>query len=189
MLRIGAIEMAFKIDVHCLLDLTKEAVVAKISGNVKMLLKDLKIHDLILNKDRTKAVRHGVYLFFDNNDVCVYVGKCSSSHFAHRIGAHLAMSSKYNGINKFLNEAIKYFKLGDKKITYNSYVQAVIETEEYKLLIVDASEGITDNNAFISKLEKFFHKLYTPRFNSLRTYKNTPSLSDSFSLREIISTI
>lgn len=96
----------------------------------------------------------------------MYVGKCSSSHFAHRIGGHFGMSPKY-GMNDFLKRVVNFLKLGTE---YSSYVDALPIISNYKLLIIDASGK---SEKFIASLERLLHRMYRPTLNFPAGYPKT----------------
>ncbi|MGV0035583.1 MAG: hypothetical protein ACNYPE_11715 [Candidatus Azotimanducaceae bacterium WSBS_2022_MAG_OTU7] len=72
--------MNFKFEIDSLLNIPLSEVKSKLLASDKCLLKELKIFDLLLNNSGTEAMRHGVYMFFDENNTCIYIGMCSSSH-------------------------------------------------------------------------------------------------------------
>lgn len=56
-------------------------------------LPDLKLFDLVLPQE----LAHGVYMFFDGEGECRYVGKCTSRTLVARIGAHFSLfDSRFN---------------------------------------------------------------------------------------------
>jgi hypothetical protein len=114
---------------------------------------------LLLSNDRETALRHGVYVFYNDQGECLYVGMCSSSHFAHRLGGHFGMSPKY-GMNTFLRRAVKDLGLDSKK--YQSYVDALPAVGDYSLLIIDANKTGKD---VIRRLERVLHTTIKPRLN------------------------
>lgn len=150
--------MSFKILADHFLELNISEILSEIEKTQKIPISELKLFDLLLNENTGKALRHGVYIFFDEKEECLYVGKCSSSHFAHRIGGHFGMSPKY-GMNDFLKRTIGLLKMGAK---YSSYVDALPIVGNYKLLIIDASGK---DEKYISSLERLFHRVYRPILN------------------------
>ena len=150
--------MGFKINV---IDLESTSIIEAtkiIEKTYKVPLSELKLFDLLVTKDKSSAMRHGVYMFFNDAGECIYVGMCSSSHFAHRIGGHFGMSPKY-GMNTILNRTVKMLGL---KNTYSSYVEAIPKISEYRLLLIGANGK---GKEFIKKLEKLFHIIYKPKLN------------------------
>ena len=85
-------------------------VIESIDLAPKKSLEQLRLFDLLLTDGSNQALRHGVYIFFNQEGECVYVGMCSSSHFAHRIGGHFGMSPKY-GMNTFLRRVVNGLNL------------------------------------------------------------------------------
>ena len=152
--------MSFKIDIDNLLDLTVNQVKERVRDNYKCPLNKLKLFDVLLDEERGTAMRHGVYMFFNDKGECIYIGMCSSSHFAHRLGGHFGMSPKY-GMNTFLKRITR--KLHPKH-NYQSYIDTVREIGEYSYLMIGANDKSKD---FIRKLEKQFHIIYLPTLNRL----------------------
>ncbi|MEY8215804.1 MAG: GIY-YIG nuclease family protein [Colwellia sp.] len=111
--------MSFKLNVDDFEGQSIPSVLALVDTAFKKPLSEVLLYDLLLNETINKALRHGVYMYFNDNNECIYVGMCSSSHFAHRIGGHFGMSPKY-GMNTFLKRAVKM--LGYKTGKYESYV-------------------------------------------------------------------
>lgn len=125
----------------------------------KKILQDLRLFDLLLDNNRQTAMRHGVYMFFDDQGNCVYVGMCTSSHFAHRIGGHFGMSPKYS-MNTFLRRAVIDMGLDSK--SYEGYIECLSRIGNYKLLIIDANNT---GKRFIRALERLLHTKIKPRLN------------------------
>lgn len=158
--------MTFKLLVDNFFELKISDVMSVIEQSPKITISELKLFDLLVNENTGKALRHGVYIFYNDEEECMYIGKCSSSHFAHRIGGHFGMSPKY-GMNDFLKRTVKLLKLGEE---YSSYVDALPIMGSYKLLIIDASGK---SKKFIFSLEKLFHRLYKPTLNFPKGYPKT----------------
>lgn len=151
--------MSFKLNVSDFENLTVETVVALINSSYKKPLGELLLYDLLINETRNEALRHGTYLFFNDKNECLYVGMCSSSHFAHRIGGHFGMSPKY-GMNTFLKRIVK--ELGLKDRNYEGYVEALPQIATYSILIINANNK---GKAYISQLEKLLHIAYKLKLN------------------------
>jgi hypothetical protein len=151
--------MNFKLNVSELKGHSVATVETVIHGAYKMPLGNLKLFDLLINENNETAMRHGIYLFFDSLGNCIYIGKCSSSHFVQRIGSHFGMSPKY-GMNHFLKRAVtKLLKLNDD---YQSYVTAIPLLSTYSLLLINANG---EGKSYISKLEKALHSVFRPELN------------------------
>ncbi len=180
----------FKIGLESLLDLPLDTVKENIIKNEKCLLKDLKFLDLLTideTKSKDKALRQGVYLFFDSEGKCVYVGKCQS--FPHRIGAHFAMSPVAR-MNDFLKAVVNKLHPESQR-TSQPYVDTVRQViGDYGLLLIavnrvpdddclnwkpyeKAPKGEkTQKRKLVKKLEKTLIGLLQPCFNSHhRSYK------------------
>ncbi|WP_434937808.1 hypothetical protein ACRWQN_11375 [Shewanella sp. HL-SH8] len=151
--------MSFKLNVDDFEGQSIQSVVTIVDNAFKKPLSEVLLYDLLLNETTDKALRHGVYMYFNDKNECVYVGMCSSSHFAHRIGGHFGMSPKY-GMNTFLKRTVKM--LGFQTDKYESYVEALPKISNYGLLIINAN---TKGKSFITKLEKLFHIAYKPELN------------------------
>lgn len=165
-------DVPYKLDISGLYGKSLAETVKTIEESEKRRLGDLLLFDLLLHEEDETALRHGIYLFFDESDVCVYVGMCSSSHFAHRIGGHFGMSPKY-GMNTFLRRAVKGLGLNEKQ--YGDYVAAIEQLRGYSILLIDANKK---GRRFIRSLEKLLHILLRPRLNFPKgipkTYKPIP---------------
>lgn len=165
--------MTFKFDVNDFNDESLNSIIKSIDSSYKKPLCEVTLYDLLLHEKTNKALRHGVYMYFNGDNKCVYVGMCSSSHFAHRIGGHFGMSPKY-GMNTFLKRAVEMLGLKDKE--YDGYVEALPLLANYGLVIIDAN---TKGKSFISKLEKLFHIAYKPDLNFPKGFPSTYKPIDS----------
>ncbi|MCG3866106.1 MULTISPECIES: GIY-YIG nuclease family protein [unclassified Photobacterium] len=149
--------MDFKIEVEKLIGLTvNEAKNTIFSANARK-LKELSFVDLLVD-DNNEAMRHGVYIIFNSNSECVYVGKCSSVHFVDRLGSHLGMSKNYK--YTFLSKLVSYLELPND---FSGYVSAAKEISDYKYLIINANRKGTD---YIGKLEKICMLTLNPTLNN-----------------------
>lgn len=153
--------MGFTLKIDDLRMLTVGIAIEKIIASSKKRLDELRLFDMLLdyNSDAKSALRHGVYLFFDEDNTCLYIGMCSSSHFAHRIGGHFGMSPKY-GMNTFLRRAVQDIGLNEKE--YGSYVESLEKIGKYSLLIIDANNI---GKKSVRALERLLHITIRPRLN------------------------
>ena len=165
--------MSFKLNVSDFEGLTVESVISLINSSYKKPLAEVSLYDLLLNESTNEALRHGVYMYFNDKNECLYVGMCSSSHFAHRIGGHFGMSPKY-GMNTFLKRAVEMLGLKDKE--YVGYVEALPKISNYGLLIINANKK---GKTYISSLEKLFHIAYKPRLNYPKGFPSTHKSLDA----------
>lgn len=168
--------MKFKHRIDEFFDLSILEVKELIDKSYKKPLSEILLFDLLVDEDSNEGLRHGIYMYFNDNNECLYVGKCSSSHFAHRIGGHFGMSPKY-GMNTFLKRTVKMLGLNykEKSMAYNGYVEALPKISNYGLLLINAN-GMGDG--FISRLEKMFHITYKPRLNFPKGYPNKYNLTN-----------
>jgi hypothetical protein len=120
----------------------------------KMPLGELKVFDLLKFND--KAIFHGVYIFFDENENILYVGKNSSQSFVERIPWHFAMS-EYSWMNHFF----KYSKEFNKFDSFEEIADKCINNK-ICLLIVNEHDKI-------GALEKLLRILFKPKYNSFKT--------------------
>lgn len=163
--------MIFKFNVDDFNGLSIVDVKNALDQSYKKPLSEILLFDLLVDEEKNEGLRHGVYMYFNDKNECVYIGKCSSSHFAHRIGGHFGMSPKY-GMNTFLKRAVE--KLGlkykDKDKAYQGYVEALPIIANYELLIINSNRK---GNKFISSLEKVLHITYRPELNFPKGYPKT----------------
>jgi hypothetical protein len=128
----------------------------QIAEHDKLRIGDLKVLDLVRNGDEAEECQHGIYLFFDDENRCLYVGKNSSQQFIERIPAHFAQSD-----NSWFNHFIKYFK---RSRDIQSYSDATIAAESCKLALILIPEG----KKVIAKIESILRSIMTPQFNSIK---------------------
>jgi hypothetical protein len=159
--------MSFKLNASDFEGLSVEAVVSLINSSYKKPLAEVSLYDLLLNESTNEALRHGVYMYFNDKNECLYVGMCSSSHFVHRIGGHFGMSPKY-GMNTFLKRTVEMLGLKDKE--YEGYVEVLPKISNYGLLIINANRK---GKSYISSLEKLFHIAYKPELNFQKGFPST----------------
>ncbi|CAD5255619.1 MULTISPECIES: GIY-YIG nuclease family protein [Halomonadaceae] len=148
-------------------------VIESIDLAPKKSLEQLRLFDLLLTDGSNQALRHGVYIFFNQEGECVYVGMCSSSHFAHRIGGHFGMSPKY-GMNTFLRRVVNGLNLKPSADNgYDHYVTALSQIGQYSILLIDANGK---GRKFVRALERLLHAMLKPNLNfpkgMPKTYKS-----------------
>lgn len=168
----------FKIGLESLLDLRLNTVKENIIKNEKCPLKNLKFLDLLTideTESKDKTLRHGIYLFFDSEGKCLYVGKCES--FAKRIGEHFGMSPK-NSMNKFLKAVVNKLRTPEEceAEPYQVYVKTVKgEIGDYGLQIIAVNRVLdddclkrknTEKTKLVKKLEKTLIGLLQPCLNT-----------------------
>ena len=161
--------MKLKLDIDALADKTPGEIKNCIKGLDKCRLGDLKVLDLLVSPDGTQGMRHGIYAFFDDNNKCLYVGKCSSAHFAQRLGEHFWMSPKGRS-SDFLPKVVEKF-CGGKKLEYKDFVTTVnkVGGHRYLMILVGRNSGLYKDGAHkkivIKKLELVFMAILKPEFN------------------------
>lgn len=162
-------------------------LLAAIESNPKQELESLKFIDLLVDEHSKKELRHGVYMFFDassstkfigqkialNDEAketgklgCLYVGKCSSSHFASRIGLHFGLTP-LSRFNTFLRRSVDTFiKKADDKIELNhkAFYEGVVSLKQHKLLLLP-THGLPARLA--RPIEKLMMELLKPKLNRL----------------------
>ena len=172
--------MKLKLDIDALADKTPGEIKNCIKGLDKCRLGDLKVLDLLVSPDGTQGMRHGIYAFFDDDDKCLYVGKCSSAHFAQRLGEHFWMSPKGRS-SDFLPKVVEKF-CGKKQPEYKDFVTTVnkIGGHRYLMILVglnsklyvsgDAEHKKKHNckhkTKVIGELELIFMAILEPEFNA-----------------------
>lgn len=143
-------------------NLTIKELIDKILVTPKIVIKDIKLIDLIY--DRQSLI--GVYVIFDPNGKPVYVGKTGSRSILERISAHYDL--RPNGfMNTFLC-ALAGMKKGrngpqatseDIKIAYDKSL-------DYKLVFVEIAE-----KSKITTLESILARELKPELNSIKGTK------------------
>jgi hypothetical protein len=155
-------QLNFTIKVNELRPMVISEMLGAFEAAPKKHLEQLRLFDLLLESDSGQALRHGVYMFFDEKGECIYVGMCSSSHFAHRIGGHFGMSPKYE-MNTFLRRVVNSLAMEESKDGgYDHYVSALSQMGKYSILIIDANNT---GKKFVRALERLLHTVMKPRLN------------------------
>ena len=135
-------------------DKTMKILWDEIKNLEKKPLGELKVFDLLKFND--KAIFHGVYIFFDENENILYIGKNSRESFVERIPWHFAMS-QYSWMNHFF----KYSKEFNKVETFEEIADKCINNK-ICLLIVNEHDKI-------GALEKLLRITFKPKYNSFKT--------------------
>lgn len=151
--------MSFKLNVNDIMGKPVSDVFDLVDTHFKCPLKDLTYLSMLVDKRTNEAMRHGVYMIFNDENKCVYVGKCESTHFVDRLGYHFGMSPNYK--YTFLSKLVKYLKYPEN---FEGYVEAVSLIDNYKYLIINANGK---GKKFIRKLEKIMMVMYQPSLNIL----------------------
>ena len=167
-------DVSFKFDILDMFPKSLNQVKEMLNIPDTLRLGDIKFVDLLLNDDGTKGMRHGVYLFFNEKSECVYVGKCSSGHFAQRLGAHFGMSPKCS-MNQFLRGTVKRKNLEKEHDEYAAYVEAAKGVRDYRYVMIavpgwnsieaefranGGDVNIKNKNQFVQRLEDLFMAVY-----------------------------
>jgi hypothetical protein len=163
--------LGFKLNVDDIIGKPISDVRSIVNGHYKCALKDLTYLKMLVDKRTNEAMRHGVYMIFNESDKCVYVGKCESTHFVDRLGFHFGMSPNYK--HTFLSKYVNEF--GFTK-DFAGYVKATSTIENYKYLIINANKK---GSEFIRKLEKMFMVIYQPTLNILSKKIEHKKFADS----------
>lgn len=150
--------MEFKLDVDDLIGLSVSDVSLKISETSKRKFNELRFIDMLFD-EQNEAIRHGIYLMFNDKSECVYVGKCSSTHFVDRLGSHLGMSPNYK--HTFLSKLVESLELPK---TFDGYVTAAKKIGDYSYMIINANGK---GKEYIGMLEKIFMLILNPSLNNL----------------------
>ncbi len=136
-----------------LLDLQLISIKNKLESQEKYKINELKLFDIISSNGKPLPALQGIYIFFDPQDSCLYVGKNSSQQFIERIPWHFAQSD-----DSYSNHFIKKYRK-DKDI--EDYHEAALALGNCKILLIPANYGVD-----ISYLEKVFMKIMQPKYNA-----------------------
>lgn len=99
-------EQTFIISIEELYLLKPLEVSEKLSKASKKPLQELRLFDLSIFEGKPIISAGGVYLFFDFNNICLYIGKATSRSFIERIPAHFDPRS-YAWFTTFPNRVVK----------------------------------------------------------------------------------
>ena len=143
-------------------DLTIQELKDKVIITKKIVIKDIKLMDLIY--ERQSLI--GIYVFFDPNDKPVYVGKTGSRSILERISAHYDLRPS-GFMNTFLC-ALAGMRKGRKEPQANleDLKIAFDKSLEYKLVFVEISE-----KSKITTIESILARELRPELNSIKGTK------------------
>ena len=144
--------MPFKISYTDLVQKSAKEAIDIVNRARKKQLGDLRIYDLMF--DKSEPIFHGVYLFYSNENQCLYTGKNSSQSFVERIPWHFALSEK-----AWMNHFLKYRREAKK---LNTIPETAIEAQDCQLLLIPIPGECWLQS---KQLEKFFRLFLLPKYN------------------------
>jgi len=132
--------------------LTVEQACDAIRNQDKKRVDDLRVLDLIMQKDEALPFVHGLYMFFESDGKsCLYVGRVMSPQFIERVPAHFAISEA-----SWSNQFLKTHKEHSNCASLNS---AAVSAKDCQILILPMP------HEFIDGAEKLFILFLKPRYN------------------------
>ncbi|GAK37945.1 GIY-YIG nuclease family protein [Bacteroides graminisolvens] len=136
-------------------DLAVEQLVTKIKESNKIKVKDIRLIDLL--HDRRSLL--GVYIFFDEKDIPIYVGKSSSRSILERLASHFDTRS-----NAFFNNFLRKITEKDKlNINDENLKDAYAKAINFNLVFLDYP-----SKELIVSIEKQLIKALNPIYNRRR---------------------
>ena len=135
-------------------------VFEKLSKASKKPLQKLRVFDLSIFEGKPLVSAGGVYLFFDSNNICLYVGKATSRSFIERIPAHFDPRSSA-WFTTFPNRVVK------KELTpdYPSALEFCANQCNLLLIKFNTNEKCSEK---ASLTEAYLQILFQPTLNLLR---------------------
>ncbi|GBE18670.1 hypothetical protein BMS3Abin16_01276 [archaeon BMS3Abin16] len=192
-------------DLKDFLDEDYDKLEKRINRTTGILVKDLKVKDLIFDGDTVIDPNTGVYILSKKGKV-QYVGKCGSKSFQERVPAHfdirsdawfgayighIALMEKHgrNKYNKIRNKGVE-----KKKLTTEEMVSACKVALNSNLKLVKAKNEAKGGGCdYPSKLEKLLRVMLRPEFNSCKAGgtadKEVQSIKSSSKLGDILKKI
>ena len=117
-------------------------------------LGNIKFTDLLLehyDDGKVRGMNHGVYMFFNPQGECAYIGKSNKQNFAERLAAHFGMMRGYRGniyLHRTLMQSRKKNGVDEKlKPETKEYAAMVNEMNNHSLSLINVYywEGIKDD--------------------------------------------
>lgn len=148
-------------------DLTITQLYDQILSKEKIKIKNLKLVDLIYNKESMI----GVYIFFDEGGKPVYVGKTGSRAILERLAGHFDMR-EFGFLNSFLCALAGKRKTRKGPNATSKDLSDVYETAiECKMVFIQMPEG---NKEKIGLIERSLQKYFQPKCNQNKVKMSIP---------------
>lgn len=139
-------------------DLTITELFDRVLKKKKVKIKDLKLVDLIFNKESMV----GVYIFFDENNIPIYVGKTGSRAILERLAGHFDLR-EFGFLNSFLCALSGKRKTRQGPNATSKELSDIYETAiECKMVFIQIPEG---NKVLLGLIERSLQKHFQPRCN------------------------
>ena len=154
-------------------------VIEKLNSHKKTFLEDLKVKHLVIDRHGNPLI-HGVYLFYNRNNECLYCGKNSANSYVDRIPSHFAPGSGA-WFNQFIKGVCKYErKLDINKLDEKHSIASIVDSAfKHYILLLPAPGRV------IKLLERTLIVYLKPKYNSFKTLKPNPEF-EHLPLRELI---
>jgi len=149
-------QAAFIVAATSLYQLTSNEVTAYLQEAPKRQLVDLRVFDLAIISNQPFISAGGIYIFFDSNNNCLYVGKATSRSFIERIPAHFDPRSGA-WFATFPNRVLSYNLATD-------YFSALKFCLDCSLLLIQFPSN-EDCNKYAFNLESYLRSLLRPKLN------------------------
>lgn len=149
-------EAAFIVASTSLYPLTAKEVKIYLEETPKKQLVDLRVFDLAIISNQPFMSAGGIYIFFDCNNNCLYVGKATSRSFIERIPAHFDPRSGA-WFATFPNRVLSHKLATD----YFSALQFCLDCS---LLLIQFPSN-EDCRQYASNLEGYLRSLLLPKLN------------------------
>jgi hypothetical protein len=146
--------MSFRLPLSNIIKENASTAKDMISNAPRKAIKELFILDLIFEEGKPTIPSHGIYIFFSNSGICLYVGRNKSRDFIERIASHFSLQE-----NAYMNTILQKTK-ENYNIEYNS--EAAIKAKDYELLLIPIDDYLLMN---IQLIEDFFRVILEPIFN------------------------
>jgi hypothetical protein len=152
-------------------------VFEKLNKASKKPLQELRVFDLSIFQGGPLVSAGGVYLFFDSNNICLYVGKATSRSFIERIPAHFDPRS-YAWFATLPNRVVKQDLTSD----YSSALDFCVNQCNLLLINFNTNEECSEQ---ASLTETYLQILFQPKLNLLKL-KHSKILPSEQTFREYL---
>lgn len=146
----------FIISATSLYPLVPDGIKAYIQASSKRQLSELAVFDLAISNNQPLRSAGGIYIFFDKNNDCLYVGKATSRSFIERIPAHFD-PRQYAWFATFPNRVLSHNLTTD-------YSSALDFCRHCSILLIQFPSN-EDCKKYAANLESYLRTLIEPRFN------------------------
>jgi hypothetical protein len=143
---------SFRLPFSEISEISATEALRKIRNRRRVQIGELRVIELIVEDNKPQFSSIGVYVFFSENNTCLYVGKNQSQHFIERIPRHLVLNE-----DAWMNYLLRRLRIA---LNLPSLGHAALAAMECTLLLIPVEKV-----ELIVRLEKFLRLFLEPEFN------------------------